>query len=117
MSGGIIEQANIIEVRQGDSFDLFIHLQKNSQNINLSNSVVSLTVYNSIGYGVLLKKDAVGVDLKNGKVCIEIHPDDTEKMLDGDYPCTIKVHLENGRVHTFFPQGLSRRGIFRVIPK
>ena len=117
MSGGIIEQSNIIEVRQGDSFDIFIHLQKNGQNINLSDAVVSLTVYDFIGSGVILKKDAVGVDLKNGKVCLEICPEDTEKMLEGDYSCTIKVHMENGRVHTFFPQGISRRGTFRVIPK
>lgn len=117
MSGNIIEQANIIEVRQGDSFDIFIHLIKDNKSINLSESTISLTVYNNIGNSIVLQRDSVGVDMENGKVCIEIYPSDTEKMLAGDYPCTIRALLENGRVHTFFPSGVSRKGTFRVIAK
>lgn len=117
MSGNILVPANIIEVRKGDSFDIFVHLKKDCKSIDLTNAMIILKAYNKGDNRVVLEKTAIGVDVQDGRMCLEIYANDTALLDVGDYFCDIKVHLEDGRIHTFFPSDVNKKATFRVTPK
>lgn len=117
MSGNIIIPANIIEVRQGDTFIISFQVKKDCSAYDLDGSIITIKANDKATNLTVLEKTAVGVDMVNGKMALVIDPQDTENIAVGDYECIIKITFQNGDVHTIFPEDVRKIGIFRVTPK
>lgn len=112
MTGRILQNSNVIEVRQGDSFTIRLQFKKGCEVIDLTSSRVTMQVRNEAG-DVLLDKLATEVDLANGKVALILTPSDTSFEV-GDYNTDIQIEMPDGSINTIFPADVNRVGIFRI---
>lgn len=117
MSGNILVPANIIEVRQGDSFDIYFHLKKDCRDYDLTGTTITMIVKDKIDKRLIFEKNADGVDLTNGRMVIQIYPMDTNNLQVGDYETQIRVIMPNGKIHTIFPDDPKKVGTFRITKK
>lgn len=104
---------NIIEVRQGDSFDLKLKFNKDCETLDLTNCVVKMQVR-----GIednLLKFEVVADDIAavDGTCLLRITPDQSNIPV-GDYYTDIQITLANGAVHTVFPSDVQKVGVFKI---
>ena len=113
MSGRILQNSNIIEVRQGDSFVINLQFNKSCKEIDLSGSYIKMQVRNMYDGKIVIDKLASEVDTLKGKFAIILTPDDTNIKVD-DYYTDIQITTADGSVNTFFPADVNKRGIFRV---
>lgn len=113
MTGRILETANLIEVRQGDSFPICFYFHKEKEGFDLSSCVILMQVRDENDL-VVLQKEAVITDEKEGKAVINLMPTDTANISVGDYKTDIQLTLKNGEVHTIFPADVRKIGIFRI---
>ena len=113
MTGRIIN--NLIEVRQGDSFDIILHF-RNSQGtkINLENSVFEMQVRDNDNR-IIFSKDGI-ITISDASVCFALSPNETDKDV-GDYKTDIQWTDKYGHVNTVFPQDVNKVGIFRITPQ
>lgn len=114
MSGKIIVPANVIEVRQGDTFNIDFHLKKDCKDYDLTGTDIFMTVRNKSDKSLIFTKYAEGIDILHGKMLLAIYPSDTENLALGDYDCIIRAHLPNGEIHTLFPDNPNKIATFRV---
>lgn len=113
MSGIIIAPQNLIAVRQGDSFTIYINLKKNCKDIDLTGTVVKMDVREKDSNVLVFTKMAVDEDITNGKVKIVLTPDDTNRSVK-DYSTDIQVQMPDGSIHTIFPTDVNKIGTFRI---
>lgn len=114
MSGNIIVPANIIEVRQGDSFDIYFHLKKDCKDYELTGTLVAMVVKDKVDGRLIFEKTAENVDIAKGKMMLSIYPTDTNNLQLGDYETQIRVIMPDGKIHTIFPDDPKKIGTFRV---
>lgn len=114
MSGNILVPANIIEVRQGDTFNINFHLKKCCKDYDLTGTSIVMTVRNRSDKTLIFTKNAEDVDLTHGRMMLPVYPSDTENLDVGDYDCIIRAYLPSGEVHTLFPDDPKKIATFRV---
>lgn len=112
MTGRILQNSNVIEVRQGDSFTIRMQFKKGGEAINLVGSKVTMQVRNNDD-AVLLSKLATEVDIAVGKFAIVLTPSDTSIPV-GDYNTDIQIQMSDGSIHTIFPADVNRVGVLRI---
>ncbi|MBE6445631.1 MAG: hypothetical protein E7019_06275 [Alphaproteobacteria bacterium] len=112
MTGRIIPHANIIEIRQGDSFTIQIQLKISHQNINLYGSSINMQARDDNG-NVVLSKLASEVDSANGKFALVLTPNDTN-IQAGDYFTDIELSTPDGSINTIFPADVNKVGVLRI---
>lgn len=112
MSGRILAHSNLIEVRQGDSFSIYLQIKKSHKNIDMRGSMVTMQVRDDTDH-ILLNKSATEIDASIGKMLLRLTPDDTNINV-GEYKVDIELTLPDGSVHTIFPAEINKVGIFRI---
>lgn len=113
MTGRILQNSNVIEVRQGDSFVITLNIKKGCDDIDLTGSKINMQVRKMDDNQLMFDKLATEIDLKAGRVAIILTPDDT-KIDVGEYKTDIQLSTPDGLVNTIFPADVNRVGIFRV---
>ena len=113
MTGRIIN--NLIEVRQGDSFNIVLHF-RNSQGakIDLENSKFEMQVRDNDEHVIFSKEG--DITISDASVCFALAPEDTNKNI-GKYKTDIQWTDKYGHVNTVFPQDVNKIGIFRITPQ
>lgn len=113
MTGRILQNGNIIEVRQGDSFTIRIAMKKNNQAIDLTGAKVNMQVRDAKDDRLMFDLLATEIDVRAGLVALIITPD-MSKIDVGDYKTDIQVSFPDGSINTIFPADINKLGIFRV---
>lgn len=112
MTGRILQNSNVIEVRQGDSFTIRLQFKKACKDMDLTGSKVTMQVRDEAG-SIIMDKLATEVDLAAGKVALILTPDDTDVPV-GEYKADIQLYMPDGSINTIFPADVNKVGIFRV---
>lgn len=103
-----------IIVRQGDSFDILLHFRKkDGSDFDITGCSLKMTVKKEKEETPIFTAEGIILDGLKGNAIIKLSPENTEVPV-GDYVTDIELHLQNGDVHTIFPENLARTGIFRV---
>lgn len=113
MTGRILQNGNVIEVRQGDSFTIRIAMKKNDQAINLTGAKVNMQVRGFNDDSLKFDLLATEIDVQAGLVALIITPE-MSKIDPGDYKTDIQVSFPDGSINTIFPADVNKIGIFRV---
>lgn len=103
---------NLIEVRQGDSFAITLHLYKDNADVDLSGATVRMQVRNNSG-SLVWELCATPLQENQGKMLLLITPEHSN-IATGDYKCDIQLETPDGSVNTIFPANIHQLGIFRV---
>ncbi len=110
MTGRMIK--NLIEVRQGDSFVVVVHLLQNGTDVDLSDSIGCMQVRDSDGL-LIWEIEAAMISAEEGRILFEITPE--KSSIDvGDYQCDIQLKMSDGSVNTIFPANVNQIGILRI---
>ena len=112
MTGRILQNNTIIEVRQGDSFTIRMHFHKDNEDIDLTNAKVNMQVRRSDD-SIVFDLAAVPIEAEKGTVALLLTPTQTNNDV-GDYKTDIQVTFEDGSVNTVFPQDVNKIGVFRI---
>ena len=104
---------NIIEVRQGDSFDLALRFNKDCEVLDLTGSVVKMQVRGIDDNLLKFEVTSTIIAAKVGTCLLRITPEQTN-MPVGDYYTDIQITLANGAVHTVFPADVQKVGVFKI---
>lgn len=110
MSGRMIN--NLIEVRQGDSFTILVHLFKNEQNLDLSGSIVRMQVRNAENQ-IIWTVEATSTAAEDGRLALILRPELTNIPV-GEYRCDIELETTDGSINTIFPADVNQIGIFKI---
>jgi hypothetical protein len=110
MTGRVIN--NLIEVRQGDSFPLNLHIKRRCKPVNLTGASVLMQVRDS-GGNVIFSVTDTPVDVLNGRTMLNITPTMTSAPV-GDYVTDIQLTESDGSVNTIFPANVNAIGTFRI---
>ena len=112
MTGRILQNGNVIEVRQGDSFTIIMKITKNSSKINLAGAKVDMQIRDDEGF-VKSNILATPVDVENGKFVLLLTPSHTSLPV-GSYKTDIRLTTPDGGINTIFPADVSKIGILRI---
>ena len=112
MTGRILQNGNVIEVRQGDSFTIIMNITKNNSKINLSGARVDMQVRDDEG-SVKFNLSSTPIDAENGKFVLSLAPAHTNIPL-GSYKTDIKLITPDGGVNTIFPADVTKIGVLRI---
>lgn len=108
MSGRIF--GNIIEVRQGDSFDISLKAFCGNKSFDMKTSTVRMQVRDLSGKMMFeIKGRVIGKDL----AVLSVTPEQS-RIAVGEYECDIQLETQEGSVNTVFPPEVNRVGIFRI---
>lgn len=110
MTGKILN--TLIEVRQGDSFDIILHIRNDQgENIPLDGSVFKMQVRDDNGAVVFEKNGDITVS--GALVHFALTPENTGKTV-GNYKADIQWTDKYGRINTVWPQDVNKTGVFRI---
>lgn len=113
MTGRLLQNGNVIEVRQGDSFVIKLKIHKGDEAIDLTGSKVNMQVRKMDDNSLMFDLLATEIDIKNGLVALIVTP--AQSGIDvGDYKTDIQVSTPDGMINTIFPSDVNKVGIFRV---
>ena len=110
MSGRMVN--NLIEVRQGDSFVITLHLLKNSKDVDLSGITARMQVRDSAG---IMQWELTGesLDATQGRLAFLISPEQSS-IEEGSYLCDIQLEMPDGSINTIFPANVNQVGTFKI---
>ena len=112
MTGRILPNSSVIEVRQGDSFAIKLHIKRNDENVDLSGAELKMQARDNKDRVVLdIKGEAI--NLSEGKMALLITPEHS-KIDVGNYNCDIQLMTMDGSVNTIFPANVNQVGILRI---
>ena len=103
---------NLIEIRQGDSFVITLHLIKQDKDLDLSGSTATLQVRTKDDT-LVWSLEADTVEAASGRLVFCITPQLSNIDL-GDYLCDIQLQTADGSINTIFPANVNQVGIFRI---
>jgi hypothetical protein len=113
MTGRILQNGNVIEVRQGDSFTIRLNITKNSSKIDFTDAVISMQVRgfedNTLKFDLL----ATSIDVEKGQFALILTPMHTGISV-GDYKTDIQLTTKDGSINTIFPADVNKVGILRI---
>ncbi len=113
MTGRIIPNANIIEVRQGDSFSIKINIKKNDEHIDMTGSQIKMQVRGRDDNTLKFTLPATPIDIAKGWFVLLLTPEQTNINV-GDYDVDIELTTPDGSINTIFPSDVKKIGIFRI---
>lgn len=113
MTGRILQNGNVIEVRQGDSFSIKLRIHKGDENIDLTGSKLEMQVRNMDDNSLKFTIVGTHIDIEKGLIALILTPTDTNIDV-GDYKTDIQLTTPDGQINTIFPSDVNRIGIFRV---
>lgn len=113
MTGRIIPAANIIEVRQGDTFVIRLRFKKHNQKIDLSGAQIVMQVRDKNSGQLMFSLEADAVDVSKGIFAFVLTPLQTNLDI-GEYVTDMQITAKDGTVNTFFPANVNQLGIFRI---
>lgn len=113
MSGRIVN--NLIEVRQGDSFNIRLQISSDGKPADLADNVIRMQVRNEQGEKMFELTGSI-VDEDGGKVVLCITPQESSIEV-GDYKCDIQLETSDGSINTIFPLNVNQVGVFRITPQ
>lgn len=116
MTGRILPGADIIEVRQGDSFNIKLRFKAKNKALNLSALKVIMQVRKNENDSLVFEKEAEAVEAAQGIYLLRLTPAETSAPA-GNYKTDIQVMFANGEVNTIFPQNVAKIGVFRLTPQ
>lgn len=110
---GVLKPYSIV-IRQGDSFNILLHFKTETKDLNLENCLLKMSVKDGNDKLVI---DKTGEILENhsGKARIKLTAEDTS-IKCGDYKTDIQIRMENGDVHTVYPQDVNKTAVLRITP-
>jgi len=111
MAGKIMP--NLIEVRQGDSFAIYINAKNCCKSVDLTGASLLMQVRRKDNRSLVFAVEGVGVDRANGKMALMLTPNETNADV-GDYICDIQLTLSTGEVHTVYPSDVNKIATFRI---
>jgi hypothetical protein len=103
----------MIEVRQGDSFTINLHLKKECKEIDLTGWKCEMQVRDKDSGAILISVTGEPVDIEKGKIALNLTPEMTNKAI-GDYACDIQVTSDTGEINTIYPSDVNKVGTFRI---
>ena len=113
MTGRILQNGNVIEVRQGDSFTIRMNITKNNSVIDFSGSKINMQVRgfedNTLKFDLL----ATNIDISKGQFALIFTPTHTSLPV-GDYKTDIQLTTKDGSINTIFPADVNKVGILRI---
>ncbi len=113
MTGYIYPNADLIAVRQGDTFTIRLQLKKGCEDIDLSKAKINMQVRKIDDNQLMFDLQAADIDIKKGKVALLLTPEQTDIDV-GDYKTDIQLTFDDGTVHTIFPADINKIAIFRI---
>ncbi len=113
MTGVIRENGNLIEVRQGDSFEIDICICKENENVDLTGATIKMQCRQKSDDALVWSLTGTAVDVLHGKISLILTPENTSIDV-GDYKTDIEVRFSDGTVHTIFPQDVNKIGTLRI---
>lgn len=113
MTGRILQNSNVIEVRQGDSFTITINIKKGCEDVDLTGSKINMQVRKMDDNQLMFDLLATEIDIQAGRFALILTPDDTNIDV-GEYKTDIQLSTPDGMVNTIFPADVNKIGIFRV---
>lgn len=113
MTGRILPNGNIIEVRQGDSFTIRLKITKNNSQIDLSDSVVKMQIRNFDDNSIKSELYATPIDITNGMFALILTPTTTSLEV-GNYKTDIQLTTKDGAINTIFPADVNKIGVLRI---
>lgn len=113
MTGRIIQNSNIIEVRQGDSFTIRLRFAKKCDAMDLAGATIKMQVRSMDNDSLLWSVTAQPIEAEKGIFALCLTPTETN-IEPGDYKTDIQLELPDGSVHTFFPDNVNKLGVFRL---
>lgn len=116
MTGRILPGADIIEVRQGDSFNIKLRFKAKNKALDLSALKVIMQVRENENDSLVFEKEAEAVEAAQGIYLLRLTPAETSAPA-GNYKTDIQVMFANGEVNTIFPQSVAKIGVFRLTPQ
>ena len=116
MTGRILPGADIIEVRQGDSFNIKLRFKAKNKALDLSALKVIMQVRKNENDSLDFEKEAEAVEAAQGIYLLRLTPAETSAPA-GNYKTDIQVMFANGEVNTIFPQSVAKIGVFRLTPQ
>ena len=106
---------NHIEIRQGDSFTILLQFKDRNNPINISNSILKMSVKNKADGKTVITKHGIIDDAIKGKAHISIQPEDTKKLnVTDEFITDIQITFANGETHTIYPQTVGKVASFIV---
>lgn len=114
MTGKINAIANLITIRQGDSYELELQFRKGNcaQAIDMTDCIVKAQARNDSNE-VVFEKTADSINIEQGLYCLRFTPSETNISV-GDYRMDIQYMMPDGSVHTFFPSDPDKLGTLRI---
>lgn len=116
MTGRILPGSDIIEVRQGDSFNIKLRFKAKNKALDLSALKVIMQVRKNENDSLVFEKEAEAVEAAHGIYLLRLTPAETSAPA-GNYKTDIQVMFANGEVNTIFPQSVAKIGVFRLTPQ
>ena len=113
MTGYIWPNADLIVVRQGDSFTIRLQLKKGCDDIDLTDVKINMQVRRTDNNQLMFDLPATAIDIKQGKAALILTPEQT-KIDVGDYKTDIQVTFADGTVNTIFPADVNKVATFRI---
>ena len=107
---------NVIEVRQGDSFEIDIAVYNKCQPADLTGATMLMQVRDKESNNVMFEVEGTAVDVEHGKMALLITPSNTAISV-GDYVTDIQVTTADGSVNTIFPANVNQVATFRITPQ
>ena len=106
-------QNNLIEVRQGDTFIIILHLIKiNCPDSDFSGSQARMQVRNDSGT-LIWELLSDPIDAAKGEIMLNITPT-LSNINVGDYRCDIQLEMDDGSINTIWPKNVNQIGTFRI---
>lgn len=107
---------NVIEVRQGDSFEINVAVNNKCQPVDLTGATILMQVKQKDSGDLMFEVSGTAVDVEHGKMMLYISPTDSAIPV-GDYVTDIQVTTADGHVNTVFPANVNQVATFRVTPQ
>lgn len=103
---------NLIEVRQGDSFIIYVDVKNRCKPVDLTDANLMMQVRDK-NDNIVFQANGEAVDILNGKMALIITPEMTSAEL-GDYETDIQLATADGSINTIFPENVNAVGVFRI---
>lgn len=110
MTGRVVN--NLIEVRQGDSFQINFQFKNKCKPIDVTDSTLVMQVKDS-GGNIMFTCLGEVVDAQDGKMILNITPT-MSSIAVGSYVTDIQLTGADGSVNTVFPADVNAIGTFRI---
>lgn len=113
MTGRILQNGNVIEVRQGDSFTIRMNITKNNSRIDFTNAKINMQVRGFEDGGIKFDLLATTIDTDKGQFALVLTPTHTSLPV-GDYKTDIQMTTNDGSINTIFPADVNKVGVLRI---